>query len=161
MSRPQESTEGTSATDSTEGPLREPGPVGALQQVLAAEHASVWVLGFLGARVPADDDALATVVRAAYEAHRGSRDRLAELLVARGSTPVAARSDYDLPEPAGTSAEVEAAARGLEQQLLAHYAVAIGQTAGEDRRRLTALLQEAAVRVLDLGAEPSDLPGLA
>lgn len=150
----------TRPATSTDGALREPGPTGALQQVLAAEHACVWVLGFLGARVPAADASLGSVVRAAYEAHRDSRDRLSEILAARGTTPVAARADYDLPEPATTSAEVQGAARALEQQLLTSYAVAIGQTAGEDRQQLTGLLQTSALRLLDLGDQPSDLPGL-
>ena len=59
----------------------------ALDGVLAAEHAAVWGYGVVGAALPPEDR---TPAADGEQAHRDSRDRLAELLDARDADPVPA-----------------------------------------------------------------------
>lgn len=137
------------------------GPVEALQEVLAAEHAAVWVLAFLGARVSASDQPdLAARLTASFEAHRVARDQVTDLLDDQGADPVAAEPDYALPSPAGSPAELEAAALQVEQRVTAAYAVGVRGTSEDARRWVLTGLQASAVRSLGFGAPPTDLPGL-
>ena len=136
-------------------------PLESLQQALAAEHAAVWLFGFLGARVSASSEPdLAARLTAAFEQHRAARDELTALVAARGAEPVASGVDYEVPGPATTPAQVRMAARTVEQRVARTYAEVVGGTAGPDRRRAIAGLQDSAVRSLGFGAAPSDLPGL-
>jgi hypothetical protein len=69
-------------------------PIVALQAALAAEHAAIYGYGVVGSVLRGPDRGRATIALAAHEA---VRDQLIELISALGSTPVAARSAYQLP----------------------------------------------------------------
>ncbi|WP_051705993.1 DUF4439 domain-containing protein [Nocardioides aequoreus] len=149
----------TGGADDTAGP---PTPLEALQRALAAEHAAVWVLAFLGARVPAtDSSALADRLADAFEEHRASRDELTALVARAGAEPVASATDYELPDPASSPEQLRGAARTVEERVARTWAETVGATSGDDRRRAIAGLRASAVRALGFGAAPSDLPGLS
>jgi hypothetical protein len=145
--------------------------VDALQQVLADEHAAVYLLGAVGARIPDDSAATAReVVRDAYEAHRRRRDLLIAMIVAAGGRPVGSATAYDLPRrrrgaPSSGIAGIEgpeealAAARDIERRSATGYAAAVGSTTGEVRVMMIEALNDAAVRVLALRGTPELFPG--
>ena len=63
----------------------------ALQAVLAAEHAAVYVYGVLGGQTSQSaQPALFAAVDDAYAAHRARRDRLTQQITDLGADPVAA-----------------------------------------------------------------------
>ncbi len=137
-------------------------PLEALQRALAAEHAAVWVLGFLGARASTTQSpALAARLTDAFEQHRAARDDLTALVARAGAEPVASATDYELPEPAATPEQLRRAARTVEERVARAYAETVGATSGDDRRRAIAGLRAGAVRSLGFGAAPTDLPGLS
>ncbi len=137
-------------------------PLAALQATLAAEHAAVYVLGVLGARVSATDQpALAGSITAAYVAHRGRRDQLGPKVRSSGGEPVAAAVSYRLPGAARTASQLRAAGLLVERRCTATYAAAVGATAGADRRWAVAALTDAAVRQLSFGGAADPYPGVA
>lgn len=136
-------------------------PLDALQQALAAEHAAVWVLGFLAARVSqGEQPALAAQLADLFRAHRTARDALVSRIAARGADPVASEIDYSVDSPAQTPDQLRAVARRIEERVTRTYGAVVGGTAGRDRRLAVDALQAGAVRQLSLGARPTDLPGL-
>lgn len=136
-------------------------PLEALQATLAGEHAAVYVYGVAGGRVSASEEpVLAERVADGYRTHRDRRDQLDAMVRAAGAEPLAAEVAYELPGPAGTSSELEALVREVELRGAAVYADMVGSTSGEDRRWALDALEDAAVRSLDLGAEPEPFPGL-
>lgn len=136
-------------------------PLEALQATLAAEHAAVYVYGVAGGRVSSSEvPALAGRVAEGYRTHRDRRDQLVATVRAAGADPVAAEVAYEVPEPARTSSQLEALVREVEIRCAAVYADMVGSTSGEDRRWALDALEDAAVRSLDLGAEPEPFPGL-
>lgn len=136
-------------------------PLGALQQALAAEHAAVWVLGFLAARVSqTEQPALAEQLADLFRTHRDARDALVTRIADRGADPVASEIDYAVDSPAATPDQVREVARRIEERVTRTYGAVVGGTAGRDRRLAVDALQAGAVRQLALGARPTDLPGL-
>lgn len=136
-------------------------PVDALQDVLAAEHAAVHLLGLLGARVSASArPELATRLRSGYATHRGRRDQLVRMLRDRGAEPVAAFPTYDDPRELTTAPALAARARQLEEDCCAVYATAVGATWGAARQWALSALLESAGSALAHGATPSTWPGL-
>ena len=131
-----------------------------LQEVLADEHAAVYVLGVLGARTSQSGapDLYATL-RAAYDAHRGRRDQLTGLVAAAGATPEAAATAYDLPTGLETPEGVTLAGLELERACEDVYAAAVASTTGEDRALMIGALNDAAVRALGLRGTPEMFPG--
>lgn len=131
-----------------------------LQTTLAAEHAAVFVLGVLGGRTSrsATPD-LFDAVSAAYAAHRARRDQLAREITDLGGTPVAAEAAYETPRPLDTPDQVTAAALEVERGCAATYSWLVANTAGADRRRAIAALNEAAVRELVFRGTPEMFPG--
>jgi hypothetical protein len=83
----------------------------ALQEVLAAEHAAVWGYGVVGDALPAAQRSEAAT---AEEAHRDSRDAVAELLDGRRADPVPAKAGYAVPFPVRTARDAAALAVRLE-----------------------------------------------
>jgi uncharacterized protein DUF4439 len=84
----------------------------ALGDALAAEHAAVWGYGVVGAALPVGGRAPAAD---GEQAHRDSRDRLAELLDERDTDPVPARAGYQLPFPVLSAVDAAALAVVLEE----------------------------------------------
>lgn len=137
-------------------------PTEALQGALAAEHAAIYVLGAVGARVSAGAEApLWQAVRDGYTVHRGRRDQLRAMLRAAGAEPVAAEVAYELPNAAATPAELRAAALLVESRCAAVYADTVGSTSRASRQWALDALEDAAVRMVRLGAAPVPFPGAA
>ena len=136
-------------------------PLESLQAALAGEHASLYVYGVLGGRVSASEaPATAAAVRSAYDMHRARRDQLHTMVRELGGEPVASAVAYDLSGPAGTTAQVEREARGIESRSATVYAQAVAGTAGAQRQWAIDALTDAAVRGLSFGGEPEAYPGL-
>jgi hypothetical protein len=134
--------------------------VDVLQEVLANEHAAVYVYGVLGARTSesaAPDLHLA--LRAAYDVHRGRRDELTGQVADEGVTPVAAATAYEVPAGLETADGVTSAALELERACADVYAAAVASTTAERRSWAVGALNDAAVRGLGLRGTPEMFPG--
>ncbi|HSE10173.1 MAG TPA: ferritin-like domain-containing protein [Nocardioidaceae bacterium] len=136
-------------------------PQEALQLTLAGEHAAVYLYGVLGGRVSASSQPILWQrVSDAYELHRDRRDQLVAMVRATGGDPVAAEVSYDLPNPARTAVQLEAAALGIEQRCAAVYADMVGSTSGANRQWALDSLEDAAVRLLGFSGEAEAFPGI-
>jgi Domain of unknown function (DUF4439) len=131
-----------------------------LQTTLAAEHAAVFVYGVLGGRTSrsATPD-LFDAVASAYAAHRARRDQLIREITDLGGTAVAAEAAYATPLPLDTADQVARAALEVERSSAATYSWLVANTAGANRRRAIAALDEAAVRELVFRGTPEMFPG--
>ncbi|REE99196.1 ferritin-like domain-containing protein [Thermomonospora umbrina] len=117
--------------------------VEALQAVLAAEHATVYCYGLVGAGLSGSAQETARVV---MDAHRTRRDQLVDLLNGRRARPVAASAAYRPPvrvTSARTAAELAAV---LEERLVTAYLGLVGADDAEVRRYAALAMQEAAGR---------------
>lgn len=133
----------------------------ALQEVLAAEHAAMFVLAALGgATSGSSEPLLRAALDDAFEAHRSSRDELRTRIRALGGQPIPAAAAYDLPSGLDRPVRVTAAALAVERRYAATCAEAVAETSGDDRARVVAALDEAAVRELSFGGKPVAFPGL-
>lgn len=133
----------------------------ALQDVLAAEHAAVYVLGVLGAQTSQSrQPGLYDEVSSAFITHRTRRDELIATLTALGADPIAAQAAYRVPADLSTSALVAATALRIERGCAAAYAYAVANTSGARRAWQTAALLDAAAREIGFGGAPETLPGL-
>jgi hypothetical protein len=120
-------------------------PVQALQKALAAEHAAVFLYGLLGAQSSQSrQPTLFAQLTDAYADHRAARDELTVLIDAKGTDPVASRTDYEVPGPTDSPAQIQA----------------VAHTAERDRAWAIAALDAGALREMTFGAAPSDFPGL-
>ena len=136
-------------------------PVEALQATLRAEHAAVYVYGVLGARADAGSDSgLASAMRAAYDQHVRRRGELEQRVRQAGGTPAVAAVGYVVPAGLGTSRGIRAAALEIEDRAAASYAQLAGSTSASNRSWAVSALVDTAVRRLQLGGRPQDLPGL-
>lgn len=132
----------------------------ALQDALAAEHATLYLYGVLGARTSqsATPELFATLTDC-YRHHRSLRDQLRLLLRDAGVEPVAAEPAYDVPPGWTTPAAVTAAALGLEVATAETMAALVALTSGDERVwGLTAMVWSA-TRQLELGGTPQVWPG--
>ena len=137
-------------------------PVDALQTALAAEHAALHVFGTLGARTSASaSPTLYADIRAAYDAHRTSRDLLTSRVRDHGADPVSAEPAYELPDRLDTPEDVTRAALDLERRCEATYAWLVEQTSEADRRLAITSLRNAAIRALAFRGSPEIFPGVA
>lgn len=135
--------------------------VAALQDVLAGEHAAVYVLGVLGAQTSqSQQPTLYERVTAAFVVHRQRRDELIATLTGLGADPVAAEVAYRVPADLSSPARVEAAALRIERGCAAAYAYAVANTSGTNRAWQTTALLDAATREIGFGGTPEVLPGL-
>lgn len=133
----------------------------ALQSVLAAEHAAIFLHSTLGARIsrsaqPALHDALG----AAYRAHQQRRSRLMARLEQLGEDPVPAEPGYRIPADLTAPPAVRRRALRLERDCAAAYAHLVATTTDADRELGITWLLDAATRELDFGGTPRRLPGL-
>lgn len=132
----------------------------ALQKALAAEHAAVYVLGYLGAQTSQSaQPRFFSALGEAYTTHRARRDQLASRVRDAGGEPVAADATYELPDLSGDASGLEARALGLERSCAATYSFLVASSPSGDRRFAVGLLIDAAVRALGFGGEPERLPG--
>lgn len=140
----------------------DPEDVAALQDVLAGEHAAVYLHGLLGARTSQSAaPALYDTIQAAYVAHRDLRDALVGELAALGAQPVAPATAYQAPAGIAldTTEGITAAALAIETACAATQAAAVGRAAGEVRSRVIGWLQTTAVRELAFRGTPEMFPG--
>lgn len=138
------------------------GSVDALQRVLASEHAAVWVLGSLGAAtsMSAAPDLFERLSRA-HEAHRTRRDRLAALLLDRGTPPVGSEVAYAVPGELGSPTRVAEAAARVERSSSTAWSFLVASSTGATRRWAAQELSGTALSGLGLGGPPEALPGAA
>jgi hypothetical protein len=132
-----------------------------LQQVLAAEHAAVYVLGVLGGRaahLPAP--VLQAAISAAYDVHRGRRDQLTTMLTSAGAQPVPAEPAYALTHHLSTPEQVAAAALHVERSCLTAYGALVAASIGAARRWAVESLIATATSELAFGGAPEPLPGM-
>lgn len=135
--------------------------VAALQVVLAAEHAAVFVHGALAAQTSqSSQPALHAALTRAYTVHRDRRDHLMARIVAAGQAPVPAEPGYALPADLGTTTAVTTRALALEEAAASTYAYLVASTTDALRAWAVQALLDAAVRGLDFGGRPERLPGL-
>jgi hypothetical protein len=132
----------------------------ALQATLAAEHTAVYVLGLIGSRTSQSAEAeLYTALRAAYEAHRDSRDTLIGEIAGLGATPSPAAAAYTPPAGLDTPDGRYQAALALEQACASTYGALVGATSGPRRLEAIGLLNDVAARELSFRGIPEIFPG--
>lgn len=132
----------------------------ALQATLAAEHNAVYVFGLIGSRTSSSAEAeLYAALRAAYEAHRNSRDDLIGEIAGLGATPSPAAAAYTSPAGLDTSDGRYQAALALEQACASTYGALVGATAGPRRLGAIGLLNDVAARELSFRGTPEIFPG--
>ncbi len=135
-------------------------PEETLQQTLAGEHATLYVLGVCAAQTSRSSQAaLWGRLDEAWREHRTARDELSARLVRLGQQPVAAEAAYALPGAVDTPAAVQALARSLEQRMAATYAAQVAGTVAADRRWGAEALTRSAIRLLWFRGAPEILPG--
>ena len=131
-----------------------------LQDVLANEHAAVYVLGVIGARTSQSAaPAEYLTIRAAYDAHRGRRDLLTGQIAAAGAEPVTSATAYEVPTGLETTEGATLAGLELERACADVYAAAVANTTADNRAVMVAALNDAAVRELGLRGTPEMFPG--
>ncbi|WP_323792149.1 DUF4439 domain-containing protein [Nocardioides sp.] len=134
--------------------------VDALQGALTAEHAAVYVVGYLGAQTSASaQPQLFDTLTVAYESHRELRDLLVEAIREAGDEPVAAAAAYDLVDVAGDPTRIRRRALTLERGCAAAYGYLVANSPSEQRRFAAEALVATAVREIALGGRPRPLPG--
>jgi hypothetical protein len=133
----------------------------ALQTTLAAEHAALFVGGYLGAQTSASaDPTLYEALRTSYDVHRARRDELTRFVLAEGDEPVAAAASYDLPGVVtGDSAAIRGEALRVERACGTTYGYLVASTPGEQRSWAVGALLDSARRELALGGSPRPSPG--
>lgn len=137
-------------------------PVQALQKALAAEHAAVHLYGLLGAQSSKSrQPTLFARLDQTYAAHRAARDRLTVLVSAKGTDPVAAQVEYQVPGATSDGPQIEAVARTIEHRMTRTYGELVANTVGADRRWAIAALDASALHELAFGARSSHFPGLS
>jgi len=131
--------------------------VGALQAVLAAEHATIYGYGVAGAVLRGSDRRYAL---AALNAHLRLRDRLVLMIRDRHAQPVSAQPAYGLPTPVTDLASARALAEHLEQGGAGTMWDLVAAAAPRSNLRALAIgwLSDSAVRAAHWGAR-QPLPG--
>lgn len=133
--------------------------VPALQDALAAQHATVHLLEHLGGVVSASEQPdLHLLLRARHRWHRALRDQLVAALRAEGETPVAAAAAYTLPDGAGGAA-VRGHGAEAEARCAEAYALLIASTSGDLRATAARALVETARAMVAWGEPASAFPG--
>jgi hypothetical protein len=129
----------------------------ALQAALAAEHATIYGYGVVGARLTGSNKDYAM---SAMTAHLVQRDRLITLISALGATPVAALPAYRLPFAVNSAATARQLGAHLEQGSAgAAWDLIAASTPGSKIRALAiGWLSDAAKRAAHWGQQ-QPLPG--
>jgi hypothetical protein len=129
----------------------------ALQAALAAEEATIYGYGVVGAKLRGADRSYATNVLAI---HMNVRDQLMALISAAGARPGAARAAYALPNPVTDPTAARQLAAHLEQSSAGALWDLIAASPPQSPTRALTIgwLGEAAVRAAHWGAQQA-LPG--
>lgn len=136
-------------------------PLEALQRTLAAEHASIFVYGALGAQTSASrTPRLFDEIARGYRLHRARRDELTRAILDLGDEPVVSAATYELPNALASTADVTAAGLQVERSCAGTYSSLVASSAGERRIWAVAALTDAAVRELVFGGTPEMFPGI-
>jgi hypothetical protein len=131
----------------------------ALAAALAVEHEVIYGYGVAGAHLAGRERAAA---RAAYDAHRLRRDRLADLLAGRGLTPPVAAAAYAMPFPVTDAASARRLCVRLEDGCAGAAWDLVSASPAADTTRLLGVqwLAEAATgAAMWRGSAGSPLPG--
>lgn len=132
----------------------------ALQDALAAEHAALYVVGYLGAQTSVSaEPVLHGALTDSYAAHRRLRDELVQQVRSAGAEPVAAAASYDLVEVGGDPVRIRRRAVALERACSAAYGYLVANSASSERRFAVEALVETALREVGLGGRPRPFPG--
>ena len=138
------------------GPLTAPA-LTALQAALAAEEATVYGYGVIGAQLSGGSRDRAAASMAEHQA----RERLLQQRIsAAAATPAVAAPGYELPFPVDGQASAVRLAALLEDRLAAVYANGVQATSGPLRGALASALQRSALDALAWGGAGSAFPGL-
>jgi hypothetical protein len=129
----------------------------AWQAALAAEQATVYGYGVLGALLSAGSRAQAS---SDYQLHRTRRDTLDAVITSAGSAPHAAAAAYDLPFAVTDASSARRLAALLETRLAAVYANAVQASENDFRDDAATQLRLASLRALSWGGAPTPFPGL-
>jgi hypothetical protein len=133
--------------------------VGALQDVLAGEHAAVYAYSVVGGVLDPGSGS-GQLARDAYDEHRARRDRADELLRALDVEPLPAEPGYALPAPVASPGDAAVLARRVEDRCAVLYAALVAATTADQRELAAAWLEDAATRALVWGAPPTAFPGV-
>jgi hypothetical protein len=124
----------------------------AVQTALAGIDAAIYAYGLCGARLSGDERQAALDAMAA---HRGSRDRLRQLLTAAGATPPAAAAAYDPPFAVTGAGSARRLAGLVEDRCAGQLAAAAADLTGDDRLWAAGAAARSAVRQVHwTGAAP-------
>ncbi|WP_176572845.1 ferritin-like domain-containing protein [Streptacidiphilus melanogenes] len=129
----------------------------AWQASLAAEEATVYGYGVLGAQLSGGPRSQAT---SDYQLHRERRDALDAVITSAGAAPHAAAAAYALPFQVTDASSARRLAALLENRLAAVYANAVQAGTDDFRADAATQLRAAALRALSWGAAPTPFPGL-
>jgi|UPI00048FD679 hypothetical protein len=134
--------------------------VDALQQALAAEHASLWVLGLVTAFLPAGYD---KGLRAAAAEHRERRDATRDALTSAGADPVLAETAYATPKPVKNPNSARAAVIAAETDAVTAWRGVVERCDEPELRSLAvAAMCASGARLtrwrLEAGVKPAALP---
>jgi hypothetical protein len=132
-------------------------PLAAMQAALAAEDATIYGYGVVGAWLPDQDRASAL---SALAAHQLQRDRLSAMITALGDNPVAAQPAYRLPAPVTGPASARALGARLEEGCAGAAWDLVSASAPSTSLRTLAIgwLADAALRAAQWGMTQA-LPG--
>ena len=140
------------------------GPAGqvlaALQNALAAEHAASYGYGVVGGRLP-QGSAAQLAAGNDWVTHLRARDRLANLIRARGATPIPAAVSYELPFPVASPAQARALAARLEDGVAAAYLGLVALPEPELRSLGAEEVRAAALRAETWRGTTQAFPGLS
>ncbi len=132
----------------------------ALQDALAAEHAALFVVGYLGAQTSASaQPELFDDLTTSYTAHRTLRDDLAERVRELDAEPVAAATAYDIEDVGGDATRIRRRALALERACTATYGFLVASSPSAERGSAVDALVESALREVTFGGRPRLLPG--
>lgn len=132
----------------------------ALQDALAAEHAALFVVGYLGAQTSSSaQPELFDALTSSYSAHRALRDDLAARVREVDAVPVAAAAAYDLEDVGGDPVRIRRRALRVELACSASYGFLVANSPSPQRRPAIEALIETALREVIFGGPPRALPG--
>ncbi len=129
----------------------------ALQAALAAENATVYGYGVIGAQL---SGGLRDRAAASLAAHQARCAALTQQIGAASATPAAAAPGYELPFPVTGQGSAVRLAVLLEQRLAAVYANGVQAAAGALRAGAASALRQSALDTLDWSGSGSAFPGL-
>lgn len=100
-------------------------PTRALQDALTAEHVAIWGYGVVGAHAIPERRA---TVQEVQDAHRTTRDQVADLLRSREADPVTASASYELPFAVTDPVSAITLGAILEDGVAAAWRYVLGET---------------------------------